>query len=66
MKITGLLSRMADLSRPLASRGVVGITTFRPGTWATHASSIWEWCGPMPISTATLVRITIGMLNTPL
>jgi hypothetical protein len=33
MKITGLSSRMADLSRPLASAGVDGRTTLRPGTW---------------------------------
>jgi hypothetical protein len=33
MKITGLSSRIALLRRPLASRGVVGRTTLRPGTW---------------------------------
>jgi hypothetical protein len=26
------------------SAGVEGMTTFRPGTWATQASSDWECC----------------------
>ena len=34
---TGLLSRMALLSRPLASAGVEGATTLRPGTAEYHA-----------------------------
>ena len=33
MKITGLSSRIADFSSPFASMGVLGRTTFSPGTW---------------------------------
>ena len=33
MKMTGLSSRMADFSSPLASAGVEGRTTLSPGTW---------------------------------
>ena len=33
-KITGLGSRIAALSNPLASAAEYGATTFSPGTWA--------------------------------
>src|SRR2546422_8405711 len=36
--ITGLLSRIADFRRPLASAGVAGATTFRPGMWDSQRS----------------------------
>jgi hypothetical protein len=32
---------MAVLSRPLASVGVLGITTFIPGAWENQASRDW-------------------------
>src|SRR5205814_1511559 len=38
MNITGLSSRIADFNMPLASAGVPGATTFRPGTWANQFS----------------------------
>ena len=38
----GLSSRMADLSRPLASAGVAGAMTFRPGTYAYRFSTACE------------------------
>jgi hypothetical protein len=44
MKITGLSSRMALLSSPLASAGVAGITTLSPGMWAYQLSNAWECC----------------------
>jgi hypothetical protein len=31
--MTGSLSLMAWISRPFASYGVAGMTTFRPGIW---------------------------------
>src|SRR2546428_6719135 len=43
--ITGLLSRMADLSRPFASAGVAGATTFSPGVWASQLSPACECWG---------------------
>jgi hypothetical protein len=65
MKITGLSSRIALLRRPLASRGVVGRTTFSPGTWQKYDSIDWEcwaaswWAGPPG------PRITSGIGNCP-
>src|SRR5918911_3045093 len=40
---TGSSSRMDDRSRPLASYGVDGTTTFKPGTWVKNASTDCEW-----------------------
>ena len=36
MKTTGLSSRIAVFSNPLASAGLDGMTTFKPGTWASQ------------------------------
>ena len=36
----------ADLSNPLASAGVEGMTTFSPGTWQNQDSSDCECCAP--------------------
>ena len=44
MKTTGLSSRMALLSSPLASAGVAGVTTLRPGMCAYQLSNAWECC----------------------
>src|SRR2546426_3690478 len=49
MKTTGFSSRIALLMSPLASCGVAGATTFKPGTWQNHASRLCEcwaanWC----------------------
>ena len=46
MKITGLSSRIAALSSPLASSGVEGTATSSPGTWRYIASRQCEWVGP--------------------
>ena len=42
MNTTGLSSRMAAFSRPLASAGVEGTATSRPGTWRKKASKQCE------------------------
>ena len=46
MNTTGLGSRTAAISRPLASSGVDGATTFSPGECMNHASGFCEWNGP--------------------
>ena len=61
MNMTGLSDRIAVFSRPLASYGVDGMTTSRPGTWANQASRLCEWVAascPQPAG----VRITRGTL----
>jgi len=61
--MTGLLSRMADLSSPLASADVAGATTLRPGMWASHASQAWEcWddsCRAAPFGPRNTIGIGI-------
>src|SRR6266567_4234011 len=42
--MTGLASRIADLSSPFASAGVAGATTLSPGMCDNHASHAWECC----------------------
>ena len=44
MKITGSLSRMEVLSKPLAKYGLDGTTTFRPGVLAYQFSKFCECC----------------------
>jgi len=34
---------MQARSSPLASEGVEGVTTTRPGTWLKYDSTLWEW-----------------------
>ena len=46
MKHTGLGSRIAACSRPLASSAVDGATTLIPGECMNSASGFWEWNGP--------------------
>ena len=46
MKTTGLGSRIALISRPLASSAVDGATTLSPGACMNHASGFCEWNGP--------------------
>ena len=46
MKQTGLGSRMAEISSPLASSAVEGATTLIPGECMNHASGFCEWNGP--------------------
>ncbi len=59
MKMTGSSSSMLALSRPLASRGVAGATTLRPGTELNQFSNVWEWVAPSWPHPLT-VRITMG------
>src|SRR5919205_1082868 len=47
-KMTGLSSRIADFNKPLASAGVDGVTTFRPGMWQNHASRLWLCWAALP------------------
>ena len=46
MNTTGFGSRIALISRPLASSAVLGATIFRPGECMNHASGFCEWNGP--------------------
>ena len=46
MNTTGLGSRTAEISRPLASSGVEGATTLSPGECMNQPSGFWEWNGP--------------------
>ena len=56
---------MHEVSRPLASAGVLGMTTLSPGTWASHASRVWEWVAPDPIPPNTAVRRVSGTWSSP-
>ena len=58
--MTGLLSRIAAISRPLASAGVAGATTFSPGVWTNQASGFWLWNGPERSPPSLGARITQG------
>ncbi len=60
MKTQGSSSAMHDASRPRASDGVLGTTTFRPGTWVSQASSICECWAPTCSPPPTAVRRTMG------
>jgi hypothetical protein len=44
---TGFGSAIALSSSPAASAAPLGMTTFRPGTWVSHASRLWECCAPL-------------------
>ena len=46
MKHTGLGSRIAEISSPLASSAVDGATTLIPGACMNHDSGFCEWNGP--------------------
>ena len=63
MKMTGLSSRMAALSRPLASAAVVGTATSSPGTCRYMASSECECVGPSWCPAPCGMRMTIGTLT---
>ena len=63
-KITGSLSRMAWISRPLASYGVDGTTTFSPGMWVKAGTGTGVLRGgaqPAPY----MVRMTTGVTALP-
>ena len=65
MKTTGSSERMALLSSPLASAGVPGRITVRPGIWAYQASSRCEWVAARQPAIPELPRKTIGTANWP-
>ena len=65
MNTQGSSSKMHEVSRPLASAGVLGTTTLSPGTWASHASRVWEWVAPDPIPPNTAVRRVSGTWSSP-
>ena len=65
MKITGLSSRIAATSMPLASRGVEGITTLSPGMCANHDCSVLLCWNDCPQPRPMMARITIGTENLP-
>ena len=62
---TGPGSAIALSSRPAASAAQLGITTFRPGTWASHASRLWECWAPLRLPAPPWVRRTIGTDSWP-
>ena len=64
-KITGSLSSIAAISSPLASRGVLGITVFKPETWAKIASGLWLWVWPPKMPPPNGLRTVIGAMNSP-
>ena len=65
-KMTGSGSRIADRRSPLASYGVEGMTTFRPGTWAKNASTDWLWYSAPWTPAPNGARIVIGHPYVPL
>ena len=56
---------MALLSRPLASCGVDGTTSLRPGVWSSHASTLLEWWAAAELMAPSGIRSTIGTLHCP-
>ena len=62
---TGLSSRMAVFISPLASYGVDGRATLRPGMWLTQACSDCEcWAAERRVA-PSVVRKTMGTLSLP-
>merc|ERR1719223_860967 len=62
---TGLGSRIAAASRPLASSQLYGERTLRPGTLEYHAAKHWECCAPTPAAAPLGPRNTIGTGDCP-
>src|SRR5665647_2757815 len=60
--MTGSVPCKALFISPLASYGVTGKTTFKPGIWATSEVQSWECCAPYFDPTETLK--TTGILRT--
>ncbi|OGK81944.1 MAG: hypothetical protein A2X52_17115 [Candidatus Rokubacteria bacterium GWC2_70_16] len=63
--MTGLSSRMLWISAPLASWGVEGATTLRPGTCMNSACSPWECWAPCPQLLPMMERTTMGTETEP-
>ena len=64
-KTTGLSSRIAVTSSPLASAGVEGSATLSPGTWAGHACRLWLCCAADRRVAPIVVRMTMGTRSLP-
>ena len=62
-KTTGSVPRRAEFIRPLASYGVAGKTTFRPGMWAHMLVQSWLCWAPYLEPTET--RSTTGIFSRP-
>ena len=62
-KMTGSVPLRADSIRPLASQGVAGKQTFRPGMWAHRAVQSWLCWAPYLEPTDT--RTTTGIFRMP-
>mmetsp|Transcript_9279 Transcript_9279/g.36263 ORF Transcript_9279/g.36263 Transcript_9279/m.36263 type:complete len:211 (-) Transcript_9279:414-1046(-) len=62
---TGLSSRMAALSRPLASSEFHGDTTLRPGQWLYQEAKHCECWAATPAATPLGPRNTMGTLMSP-
>jgi hypothetical protein len=58
--ITGLSSRIAVIRQPLASCGVLGATTRRPGICMKYEWNAWLCCAPCPQLRPMIARITSG------
>jgi hypothetical protein len=65
MNTTGLSSRIADFSRPLASAAVVGTATSSPGTCRYSASHECECVGPSWWPAPCGMRTTSGTFTCP-
>ena len=62
-KTTGSSLASADAINPLASWGVAGYSTLRPGMWATSAVQSCECCAPYLLPTEQ--RSTTGSFRIP-
>ncbi len=56
---------MAVFNRPLASAGVEGMTTLRPGMWLNQACSDCECCAAERRVAPRVVRSTMGTFHLP-
>ena len=63
--MTGLSSRIAAASSPLASAGPEGMTTTRPGRWQKSASRLCECCAARRTPPPEAPRTTSGMRGVP-
>src|ERR1700752_639704 len=61
----GSSSKIADVSRPLPSRGVDGTITFIPGMCMNQASSVWECVAPVARPPYTWMRTVMGAVVLP-
>ena len=63
--ITGLSSRTAVLISPLASAGVDGMATLRPGMWDVHACRLCECCAAADLPAPSVARMVSGTFACP-